>query len=140
MSDDLVTVGQYTMPQDAHLARVELESHGIDAFVRDEFIIVADPLYSNAIGGVRLDVPEEDAERAREILGAHEPPSRLQAICPKCGSREVERKGPPLLPLVLAMLVNWLFALFFSIKFRCRSCGHMFKEAAIDESEAETSK
>jgi len=45
-----------------------LESEGIDCFLKDELTINSDPLISNAIGGVKLQVQEEDYARAYELL------------------------------------------------------------------------
>ena len=58
----------YTLPNEAHLARVKLESEGIKVHLKDELTIQANPLYSEAIGGVKLFVQKEDLERAKAIL------------------------------------------------------------------------
>lgn len=68
----LVTVGIYSHVYEADLAISRLESEGIMAFAADEFMANLNWLYSNAIGGVRLQVPAPDAERAREILSTDE--------------------------------------------------------------------
>ena len=69
---ELVTVGIYSHVYEADLAVSRLESEGIMAFAADEFMVNLNWLYSNAIGGVRLQVPAPDAERAREILSTDE--------------------------------------------------------------------
>ncbi|MEX0606231.1 MAG: DUF2007 domain-containing protein [Marinobacter sp.] len=63
-----VTLGRYSMPLEAHLDRSRLESEGIDAFVADEHTVNMQWMLSNAIGGVRLQVQEDDLYRARRIL------------------------------------------------------------------------
>ena len=52
----------------AYLLRARLEGSGITSYVRDENMVAVDWLYSNALGGVKLDVADEDYERARQIL------------------------------------------------------------------------
>ena len=50
------------------MVRVRLEDEGIECLVPDEFTVIMNPLYSNAVGGVRLQVRESDIERAKEVL------------------------------------------------------------------------
>ncbi len=44
---------------------MQLEAEAIECFVKDEF---TDPFVSNAIGGVKLQVREQDCARAIQIL------------------------------------------------------------------------
>jgi putative signal transducing protein len=67
--ESLVTVAKCSLPGEAHAMRVRLESEGIPVFLFDEFTITMDWLLSNAIGGVKVQVPDHCLERAREILG-----------------------------------------------------------------------
>jgi hypothetical protein len=64
----MITIARYSLAIEAHIARAKLESEGIPAFVADEHTITADWLYSNAMGGVRLQVPDAFVEQARTIL------------------------------------------------------------------------
>lgn len=64
----LVTISRYSFPHEAHVARALLESEGIPVFLADEHTITMQWLYSNALGGVRLQVPEAFVERAVALL------------------------------------------------------------------------
>jgi hypothetical protein len=64
----LVTIATFSFPHEAHLARIRLEAADIDAFVADEHTINAQWLYSNAMGGVRLQVHATQAEHAARVL------------------------------------------------------------------------
>ena len=55
---------------DAYLLRARLEGSGVTSYIRDENLITLDWLYSNAIGGVKVDVMDEDYEKALAILDA----------------------------------------------------------------------
>lgn len=66
----MVTVAVYASPYEAGMAKSELESFGIPVFVADEFTIGAYNLYSNALGGVKVNVPASYVEKARQILSA----------------------------------------------------------------------
>ena len=63
----MTTIATFPTPEDAHLFRAYLESRGIEGFLRDENTAQLFWIYSNAIGGVRLEVADEDAEEAAEI-------------------------------------------------------------------------
>ncbi len=64
------TLASFSQPVEAHLLRTRLEAEGITAYLRDENMIALDWLYSNALGGVKVDVADEDYEKAREIGGS----------------------------------------------------------------------
>ena len=82
------TIASYAKPDDAFLARARLEGSGVAASIRDEHTISTDWFYSNAIGGVRVEVEDEDVARAREILEL--PPIEKGILtCPRCGSENV---------------------------------------------------
>jgi hypothetical protein len=63
-----VTVLTVSYPQQLWVIRTKLESEGVQCFVKNELTVQAYNFYSNAIGGVKLQVFQEDVERAREIL------------------------------------------------------------------------
>jgi hypothetical protein len=70
--ENLVTVAKCSLPGEAHAIRMRLESEGIPVFLFDEFTITMDWLLSNAIGGVKVQVPDHSLARARQILGIME--------------------------------------------------------------------
>lgn len=69
---NLVTIGRFYDPTEAHLYRTVLESRGIQAAVMGEFSSALFPpvtVFGSAAGGsVRLKVRAEDAEAATAIL------------------------------------------------------------------------
>jgi len=58
---------------EAQLAKTMLDAAGIPCFLADEHTVRMDWFYSNAIGGVKLWVNEEDAEAAAALLNAEIP-------------------------------------------------------------------
>ncbi|MFH1496346.1 MAG: DUF2007 domain-containing protein [Verrucomicrobiota bacterium] len=64
------TIATFTDPMGAHLLIARLEGSGVRAYIRDENMVAVDWLYANAIGGVKVDVADEDLERALELLAA----------------------------------------------------------------------
>src|SRR5579863_6409983 len=67
-TENLITVATFTYPHQAGLLRSMLEAEGIECFTKGENTITAQPFYSNAIGGVRMEVKETDVERANKIV------------------------------------------------------------------------
>lgn len=77
MAGNLVTIARFDLAGQAHIAKNVLEAAGIKSVLADEQTVAMDWLLSNAIGGIKVQVLEEDAERAvvalEEALGSDEP-------------------------------------------------------------------
>ena len=58
------TIARFEVPEDAYLLRSFLASRDIEAHVLDENLIQLAWYYSNALGGVRVTVDDEDCEEA----------------------------------------------------------------------------
>lgn len=90
----VTTIRQYRDQAEAIMARSVLESAGIGCYLRDENTIRIDWLWSNLMGGIRLQVAAEDVEAAEAVLSQPIPesiavsgePDYEQPKCPKCGS------------------------------------------------------
>jgi hypothetical protein len=65
---DLVTVGSYSSQPEAFLAKNLLEAEGIAAFLSEEY--AGEMLHLN--NEIKLTVPSDRAEQAREILAGAE--------------------------------------------------------------------
>lgn len=81
------TIAAFSTPTEAHLALTRLQSAGIAAAIRDEFTVTFDWFMSNAIGGVKIEVPDEEVGAALEILRLP-PPEEGVLRCPYCGSSD----------------------------------------------------
>lgn len=66
--DSWITVWTFMYPHEAHIPKAKLESEGIEVFIKDELTAQVNNIYSNAIGGVKLQVREKDYQRAVQIL------------------------------------------------------------------------
>jgi hypothetical protein len=138
MEDKIVTFESYQDPMLAEIIRGRLEANGIDCFMADGNTIGANPLYSIALGGVKIKVFEKDVDKCKAIL--HEPedieltdemPIETATTCPYCVSANV-RYGAS-----TVRKTNWLGALisFFSMTYpviarkawHCFNCGKEFK-------------
>jgi hypothetical protein len=96
-SQSVTTIRRYRDQPEALLARSVLESAGIPCFLRDENTIRIEWVWSNYMGGIRLQVAEADVEAAEAILSQPIPahiavdgePDYDQPQCPQCGSLDV---------------------------------------------------
>jgi predicted RNA-binding Zn-ribbon protein involved in translation (DUF1610 family) len=97
----LVTIRRYRDLSEAMVGRTILESAGIFCFMRDENVVRMDWFYSNAVGGIRLEVRPEDTVAAEELLSQSTPVAieyesekkYVQPHCPRCGSIDITFEG-----------------------------------------------
>ena len=140
--DQLITVANFSHPTEADPVVAWLESEGVECYVTNEHTITMNWLWSNAIGGVGVQVKAADVERAHEILqvvlnsNAIEPgptppdpesEDNSEIRCPKCGSENVyyEKFSRR---LVFASWVLLSVPLpFFKRKWKCQECEHLFR-------------
>jgi hypothetical protein len=140
-----VTIATFWQPTHAHIARLKLESEDIDCVIIDENLVATDWLYANAVGGIKLQVPEEHAAAARELLHlADRNFAEEVERCPECGSTDFLRErftsswsfliaicvGIVLLfiePLIgMVILLPPLFLTLDSHQ-HCEACGHRWR-------------
>ncbi|SHI38143.1 putative signal transducing protein [Pseudozobellia thermophila] len=121
MKEKFYTIASFEYPSDVQILKGKLESEGIPVFLRDEHTLNSDPLISNAIGGVKLQVYTEDKERALAVYNeirayAIDDEGNL-IVCPNCKAQKSEvyykRQG----------LLNKLFPFFEKRKYKCLNCG-----------------
>ena len=124
----MITIATFSLPIEAQIARAKLDSEGIPAFVADEHTINAQWLYSNALGGVRLQVPDCFAEQANNILAQDYSELLIaeQGIdskhCLYCGNEKLE-------PIKKTKRIAFIVFFFFNIplpfktQFACLRCG-----------------
>jgi len=92
-----VVVRQYRDVTAAMVGKTELDSAGIECVLYDDNLVRLDWFYSNAIGGVKLVVQENDKEQAESVLGQNTVEKfevdgvgeYSQEHCPKCNSTDV---------------------------------------------------
>src|SRR5947209_11074641 len=86
----LVTIETFSSPWQAQLARACLEAEGIHAVVADEHFFRLYGALSGTLGGVKLQVRPEEAERASEMLRSRQPIPEIYLV-----TEEDLRPGPP---------------------------------------------
>jgi hypothetical protein len=69
----LVTIATFETPIEASIARSALESAGIRAFLLDDQVAGMNWAFTNAIGGVKLQVSSDDLPSAKKVLNDASP-------------------------------------------------------------------
>jgi len=75
----LVTIASYRELLDAELAKTRLESAGIRCWLADDNMVRLNWFYSSYFGGVRVQVPQDEAEDAAKILAEPAPEGLVEA-------------------------------------------------------------
>ncbi len=129
----------YTNYIDANIIMGRLEEEGINCWLKDENTVTIDPILTNAVGGIKLMVPDSQAERAFELLKQFRSEQKSILKCSRCGSSNVELVTTP------RKASNWIGALigflFMSVAlsgdkvYHCFDCGFEFEELPEEKSE-----
>ena len=117
---------------DANIILGKLQNEGITCFLRDEYTVTIDPILTNAVGGIKLTVPEADAQKAVGLLLLFDKEKRKHLECPNCHSHNVEyisnpqKSGNWLSAVVGFLLGN--YAVSIKKVYHCFTCGFEFDE------------
>lgn len=133
----LITIKTFDIAIDAHILKVRLEADEIACYLFDEHIVSMNPLYSNAIGGIKLKIHESDYPKAKLILDElkqlelHDEAGK-RINCPKCNSLEINTQfrsfnsAKGIIAIMLTILYG-IFPIYFKTTMRCNSCHFEFK-------------
>ena len=118
------TVDRFFHPTDAHIAAGKLRSEGIPVFLLGINHASANWLLSNALGGIRLQVPASHVDDARQLLAQIAAPGDAVEIeCPECGGSDTTAMSNS---RKIAFLAVHLFSIplpWRSNRRHCQSCG-----------------
>ncbi|WP_221268982.1 putative signal transducing protein [Mucilaginibacter sp. X5P1] len=136
MEDRIVTFESYNDPMLAEIIKGRLEANGIDCYIADNNTIGMNPLYTQALGGVKLKIFEHDFKTCQLILAQNEDLALDEVVdneetpCPYCQSTNV-RYGAATI-----QRTNWFGAIvsfltvtypFYARKaWHCFNCGKDF--------------
>lgn len=125
MPKEFYTVTSATYAADIQILKGKLESEGIPVFLKDEHTINTDPLISDAIGGVKLQVYKAHKDQAIAIykqLKSYARDTQDNLLpCPNCKKTQLEA--------VYLRNTLWykLFPFFEPKKYRCDNCKFLSK-------------
>lgn len=122
---NFVTIRTFQNNFSAHLTLTKLQGVGIECFLKDEFTVTVDPILSNAIGGIKLVVKEEDEKEAIEWLRIFDEAYIKSAVCPKCGNHTIELVPKNTTKNLVSVLLSWLlgsYAISPRNVYQCSTC------------------
>lgn len=133
----LITIANFRDLPLAELAKLKLDSEDIPCFLQDKNLVGVNWMYSNAIGGVKLQVPKEYIDSAKQILNEdcsadlatvedEFPPRDINDLCEKCKSPNLiildARRKAGAWSLLLGIPL-----IFFRKRYQCTDCDHIMK-------------
>jgi hypothetical protein len=140
-----LTLTTFTFPTEAHVVKGFLEANGIESYLKDEMTVQVNNFYSNAIGGVKLQVNEPDFERGIQLLkesGYLKEHTTIEEdqikiveiksiadkkICPFCGSDNFGKSKKLAWPIVpVYLLLNIVFPIY-KPTYKCFDCDKEWK-------------
>jgi len=130
----LINIASYSFPHEAHIAKANLEAEGIPAYIADEHTISMQWLYSNALGGVKVQVPSQYEKKVKYILAQDfsdlldEKFGKDEFACPKCGSTDIEPYTKGKKPALVVFLLLGFPLYFYKHGIKCRACGEFTKK------------
>ena len=124
MKDSFTTIAVFQYSSEAQIIKGKLESEGITVFLADEYTVDTDPMVSNAIGGVKLQVYTEQTEVAKGIVRAIDPNLLIEPVlCSNCKSSNFSLK------MNIKNLFLKLIPVNGKFEYNCTDCNTNFKAA-----------
>lgn len=125
MNDNFTILDVFEYSAEATVMKAKLDSEGIKTMFMDEKTIDSDPLLSQAIGGVKLLVWNEDLEKAQgiytKIRTYVKAEDGSEMTCPSCGSHRIL-----VAPLRRRNVFFMLFPFFERKRHVCNDCKTIF--------------
>ena len=137
------TIITFTHPEEAHLAKGYLDSEGIETVIQDEMTTQVNHFFSNAIGGVKLLIKEQDYETALKslkkggyIIKEETQPKKTgiekvyihsqtdKAHCPYCHSDNFNKVKRPHLLSIFGLIFFQGFLPLSKSYYHCYDCQH----------------
>lgn len=129
---NFVQLESYTNYIEANIILGRLEEESINCWLKDENTASINPMWDNAIGGIKLMVAEAQAERAHALLQQFREEKKQRMCCPHCHSKNIEQKAAPEKP---KYWLNSLLAFLApgpdmqtALKWVCQDCKREFDE------------
>lgn len=127
------TLQRFSKVIDAQISQSFLLSHGINSQIRDQHIVSINWFYSNVVGGVKLEVKDEEFNRAKILLqqvedGVHKLAEQelVGMECPLCKSVKSELKPNVIRGwiLIMAYTTGLPFLFLNRDRWQCFDCQH----------------
>lgn len=143
MNDKTIVYATYYSSIEANIIRSRLEDSEFSCFLADENISTINPLYNQAVGGIKLIVFERDVEAINDLLAQdysiqnesdyneYTPEEKIRVSCKNCNSINVSyglatKPKPRGWSKIISFLL--FYSPFMAEKcYHCYDCGHEFE-------------
>jgi len=126
MKDSITTIAVFQYSSEAQIIKGRLEAENINVFLADEYTVDTDPMVSNAIGGVKLQVYTEQMEVAKNIVKLIDPSLLIEPVlCAGCNSTNFS------LRMTFKNLLLKLIPVNGKFEYSCADCKTNFKAAEV---------
>jgi hypothetical protein len=114
----------------ANLMLTKLRDEGFGCQLKDENTVNADPLLSNAIGGIKIMVLKEEETALKEWHSKYLIALEEKQICPRCKKIGVIKNPNKSKSSSIFAFLDALFNATSSRNrnYKCKNCGHTFDE------------
>jgi DNA-directed RNA polymerase subunit RPC12/RpoP len=127
---NFIPINSYSNYIDANIILGRLQNDGLNCWLMDENTVTINPVWTNAIGGIKLMVAQEDAKNAMELLNKYKTDIKQKIVCPVCGSHNIELISTNRKPgNWISVFVGFLFMNFappIEKAYHCFDCKHEF--------------
>jgi DNA-directed RNA polymerase subunit RPC12/RpoP len=133
MNDKTILYRTFYNPIEANIVKARLDDSGFACFLADENLATLNPLYNQAIGGVRLIVFERDVDAIDTLLAedillpdadVNDEVNAEGVACENCGSTNVSYG------MATKQKFSWwvtiLSFIFFTYPFKANKCYHCY--------------
>ena len=131
---DFIPIQSFDNYIEAQMVLGRMGEEGINCWLKDENVVTIIPILSNAVGGIKLMVADDQIEKAVELLNYLQDEKRKYFTCPYCTSNNIERINSS------RKTVNWITSIFtwllgsYAIAvqqvWHCFNCDKEFEEPA----------
>ncbi|MES2765537.1 MAG: DUF2007 domain-containing protein [Bacteroidota bacterium] len=136
---DFVTLARFSNPVEANIAKGKLEDAEIPVFLQDEMTVGMQWSLSNAVGGIKMQVLQEDYEQAVELLKDDEnidfsentvelQTAKGKYVCPLCNSTNTWKDKISTRAFWLSWLLLGFPLPFMKREYQCFDCGAKWKK------------
>jgi DNA-directed RNA polymerase subunit RPC12/RpoP len=137
---DFVPVASYNNYIDANIMFGRMQEEGFECWLKDENIVTIDPILTNAVGGIKLMVAQNDQMRALQWLWEINKEKKSLLSCPKCNSNNLEYVSTPRKPgnwisvllgfLITSITMSFHKTIIMPVEkvYHCFDCGSEFEK------------